>query len=42
LSKGGITYEKALNCNTEEDFELTGVDRDFNIKEIEVYELILH
>ena len=42
LSKGGITYEKALNYNTEEDFELTGVDRDFNIKEIEVYELIPH
>ncbi len=40
FSKGGTTYEKGLNYNTEEDFELTGGDRAFNVKEIEVYEVI--
>ena len=40
FSKGGTTFEKGLNYNTEEDYELTGGDRIFNIKEIEVYELI--
>ena len=40
FSKGGTTYEKGLNYNTEEDYELTGGDRAFNIKEIEVYEVI--
>ena len=38
--KGGTTFEKGLNYNTEEDFELTGGERIFGIKEIEVYEVI--
>ena len=40
FSKGGTTFEKGLNYNTEEDYELTGGDRIFNVKEIEVYEVI--
>jgi hypothetical protein len=40
FSKGGTTYEKGLNYNTEEDYELTGGDRIFLVKEIEVYEVI--
>ena len=40
FSKGGTTFEKGLNYNTEEDFELTGGDRIFGVKEIEVYEVI--
>ena len=38
--KGGTTFEKGLNYNTLEDFELTGGDREFNVREIEVYEVI--
>ena len=38
--KGGTTFEKGLNFNTEEDYELTGGDRSFKIKDIEVYEVI--
>ena len=40
FAKGGTTFEKGLNYNTEEDFELTGGDRIFGVKEIEVYEVI--
>ena len=40
FTKGGTTFEKGLNYNTEEDYELTGGDRVFNVKEIEVYEVI--
>ena len=40
FSKGGTTFERGLNYNTEEDYELTGGDRIFNVKEIEVYEVI--
>ena len=40
FQKGGTTYEKGLNYRTNEDFELTGGDRVFNVKEIEVYEVI--
>ena len=40
FSKGGTTFEKGLNFDTQEDFELTGGDRVFNVKEIEVYEVI--
>ena len=40
FSKGGTTFEKGLNFNTEEDYELTGGDREFNVREIEVYEVI--
>lgn len=41
FTKGGSTYEKGLNYNTEEDFELTGGDKTFGIKEIEVYEVLV-
>ena len=41
FSKGGTTFEKELNFNTNEDYELTGGDRVFQIKEIEVYEVII-
>ena len=40
FTKGGTTFEKGLNFNTEEDYELTGGDRSFNVKEIEVYEVV--
>ena len=40
FSKGGTTFEKGLNYYTEEDYELTGGERYFNVKEIEVYEVI--
>ena len=40
FTNGGTTYEKGLNFNTEEDYELTGGDRTFGVKEIEVYEVI--
>ena len=40
FTKGGTTYEKGLNFNTEEDYELTGGERAFNVREIEVYEVI--
>ena len=40
FSEGGTTYEKGLNYNTEEDFELTGGDRFFKIREVEAYEVI--
>ena len=39
--KGGTTFEKGLNYNTQEDYELTGGDKAFNVKEIEVYEVIV-
>ena len=40
FSKGGTTFERGLNFDTQEDFELTDGDRVFNVKEIEVYEVI--
>ena len=40
FTKGGTTYEKGLNYCTEEDYELTDGKRNFNVKEIEVYEVI--
>ena len=40
FTRGGTTFEKGLNFNTEEDFELTDGERTFNVKEIEVYEVI--
>ena len=42
FSKGGSTFEKGMNFNTEEDYELNGGERLFNIKDIEVYEVIIH
>ena len=38
--KGGTTFEKGMNFDTLEDFELTGGEREFNVREIEVYEVI--
>ena len=38
--KGGTTFERGLNFDTEEDYELTGGDRTYKVKEIEVYEVI--
>ena len=40
FDNGGTTYEKELNFNTTEDYELTGGDKTFEIKDIEVYEVI--
>ena len=41
FTKGGTTFERGLNYETEEDFELTGGERTFNVSEIEVYEVIV-
>ena len=41
FTKGGTTFEKELNFNTEEDYELTGGKRTFKVKDIEVYEVII-
>ena len=41
FSKGGTTFEKDLNFATTEDYELTGGDRVFEVKDIEVYEVII-
>ena len=40
FKNGGTTFEKGLNYDTEEDYELTDGERQFNVKEIEVYEVI--
>ena len=40
FTKGGSTFERGLNFDTEEDYELTGGDRIFKVKEIEVYEVL--
>ena len=40
FAKGGTTFEKGLNFNTKEDYELTGGEREFGINEIEVYEVL--
>ena len=41
FTKGGTTFEKGMNYNTEEDYELTGGLKKFNIKDIEVYSVEL-
>ena len=41
FTRGGTTFEKELNFNTEEDYELTGGSRTFDVKDIEVYEVII-
>ena len=41
FSNGGSTFYKGQNYQTEEDFELNGGNQDFQIKEIEVYEVDL-
>ena len=37
FTNGGTTFEKGLNYNTEEDFELTGGLKKFDVKDIDVY-----
>ena len=39
--KGGTTYEKEKNYETQEDYELTGGLQKFEVKEIEVYSVEL-
>ncbi len=39
FSKGGSTFEKGVTYLTNEDYELTGGEKLFKIKEIEVYEV---
>ena len=41
FEKGGTTFEKGANYETEENFELSGGEQHFRIKEIEVYEVIV-
>ena len=41
FSKGGSTFEKGVNFNTEEDYELTGGLKTFDINDIEVYSVEL-
>ena len=40
FKNGGSTFKKGINFRTDEDFVLTGGERLFKIKEIEVYEVI--
>ena len=40
FEKGGSTFKKGINFDTDEDYTLTGGDRVFKVKEIEVYEVI--
>ena len=40
FTKGGTTFEKGLNYNIQENYELNGGERIFGVKEIEVYEVI--
>ena len=37
FKNGGTTFEKGMNYETNEDFELTGGVKEFDVKEIEVY-----
>ena len=37
FTNGGTTFEKGLNYKTEEDFELSGGLKEYDVKEIEVY-----
>ena len=39
FTKGGSTYLRGMNYQTEEDYELTGGKQTFEIKELEVYEV---
>ena len=41
FTQGGTTYEKGMNYNTEEDYELTGGLKKFGVKEVEVYSVDL-
>ena len=37
FTKGGTTFEKGMNYNTQADYELSGGLKQFEVKEIEVY-----
>jgi len=39
FSKGGSTFRKGLNYNTTEDYELTGGNQNFGVRELEIYEV---
>ena len=41
FKKGGSTYEKGMNFDTQEDYELSGGLKQFNVKDIEVYSIEL-
>ena len=41
FTKGGTMFKKQLNYQTDEDYELTGGEREFEVKEIEVYGVII-
>ena len=41
FKNGGTTYEKGLNFDTQEDYELTGGLNKFGVKDIEVYSVQL-
>ena len=41
FKNGGTTYEKGLNFDTQEDYELTGGLNKFGVKDIEVYSVEL-
>ena len=41
FTEGGTTFEKGLNFDTEEDYELNDGERTFEVKDIEVYEVII-
>ena len=41
FKEGGTTFEKGLNYNTEEDYELSGGLKNFQVAEIEVYGVTL-
>ena len=40
FKNGGTTFKKGFNFDTKDDYVLTGGERKFKIKEIEVYEVI--
>ena len=40
--KGGTTFEKGKNYNTEEDYELNGGERTFKIKEIRTFKISIY
>ena len=41
FKKGGTTFEKGMNYDTQEDYELSGGLKEFGVKEIEVYSIEL-
>ena len=41
FSQGGSTFEKGMNYSTDEDYELTGGQKKFGVKELEVYSIQL-